>query len=63
MEALEEMHSLGLLTKTQFLELRAWFESPLSVEAISLEIPEELLVALFKAHLLIEMDEDSETMH
>jgi hypothetical protein len=63
MFSLEELRSMDLLTQSQFLELRAWVESPLPTpEAVQL-MPDHLWAALTQASLLLELDEDLATMH
>ena len=56
---LETMLEAGALTEPQFLELSAWFNSPLSFELM----PMELQVALLQAGLLMSLDEEVATMH
>lgn len=57
--SLEMMLEAELLTEPQFLEISAWFNSPMPLELM----PLELQVALMRASLLVNLDEDLETMH
>jgi hypothetical protein len=53
MHSLEEMHNLGLLSETQWLELEAWFNSPLTNKQMAEQMPTELFDLLDQATALM----------
>lgn len=52
---LETMYDLGLLTEPQYLEIRAWVNSPLTLQDMK-AMPQPLWTALARANLLLTFD-------
>lgn len=52
---LETIYDLGMLTEEQYLEIRAWINSPLTPAAMR-QMPDHLWAALLQSNLLLEFD-------
>ena len=58
MDKLTQMHSLGLLTEPQYLEIAAWLNSAATPQQM-LAMPQPLWTALRQAAMLMEFDPET----